>query len=226
MNYINDLQIRASICTACPAAEKRRQPIVGSGKFGSPIMVVTDMPNSTDDKKGKLLQGRRGKALEKMLRLGLLRVENLYFTSIVKCYPARLPPIVKEKIAPSVCRAFLNEQIRVGKPKAVIIVGETALRWTLIEGSEKRVDKFQDWVGNIYTRFDLYQNIKFLVVENPLELKGRAATQCEATCSQSIHRLREYVVSCLDGTEVTPLPSTPIKPLIKKTFIEQDMFRV
>ena len=225
MDYITDLEIRASSCTACLGSEKRRQPLVGSGPYKSPIMVVTNWPNSTDDKKGKLLQGRRGQALRKLLTLGRLRVENLFFTPIVKCYTARLPPDYRENNAPSKCRAFLYEQIRVSKPLAIILIGPTALKWALFPDTNHKVDKFRDWVGKICIRPDKFGQTKFLILEDPLEHVGREGEQRGALCNRAIHKLREYVVAVLDNKDEIPLLDIRIiEPIHKKTYADQELF--
>ena len=205
MSYLQDLQIRASLCTACGACKKRKQPLVGKGLFGSPIMVVLDAPTSADDKKGELLQGRRGKQLIRALKMSKLNPDKLYYAPVSKCYPARATDKQKEIYYPARCRPYIQEQIKISKPTGIILVGQTALRWVLLEGSYDSADDFKKWIGRICTRQDTYGDIKFLVIEDPNEIEsGWEADKRHAALTSSIHTLRNYV-SAMIKRENVPL---------------------
>lgn len=196
MGYIQDLEIRTSICTACGACKKRKQPLVGQGLFGSPIMVVFDMPNSADDKKGELLQGRRGKQLIRALKMSKLNTDKLYYAPVMKCYPARATDKQKEIYYPAKCRPYIQEQIKIAKPAGIILVGQTALRWVLLEGSHDSADDFKKWIGRICTRQDTYGDIKFLTIEDPNDIGvGWEADKRHAALTSAIHTLRNYITA-------------------------------
>jgi uracil-DNA glycosylase len=60
--------------------------------------------------------------------------KNIYKTSVVKCYPDKWPPEQKMDRKPGVkeirlCRHFLEEQIRLIKPKILIPMGKVAIQW-------------------------------------------------------------------------------------------------
>lgn len=79
--------------------------------------------------------------------------KNLYKTAVVKCYPDKWPTDRKSDRKPGVkevrlCRHFLEEQIRLIKPKVLIPMGKVAIQW-FFPGAELKdtigIEKF--WHG-------------------------------------------------------------------------------
>ena len=127
-----DLAEEIRRCTACPLWKKRTLAVPGEGS--GKIMFVGEAPGVEEDRQGLPFVGRSGKFLDEMLKLGGLDRRKVFLTGAVKCHPSgnRNPTVGELRT----CRElFLEKQIKVLKPKLVVILGRVALKSLL--GGEK-----------------------------------------------------------------------------------------
>ena len=119
------LHDRTRACTACPLHATRTQSVPGYGLPTARIMAVGEAPGEKEDKEGRPFVGAAGKMLTKLLEgIGLDR-HDLYITNTVKCRPpGNRDPEVSEVEA---CAHFLDEQIDLIQPDAILILGRHAL---------------------------------------------------------------------------------------------------
>ena len=75
---------------------------------------------------GKPFVGRAGQLLDKIFEsVGLSREKDVYICNTVKCRPPEnRDPLPEEKAA---CRAFLDRQIEILKPRLILLCGKVAL---------------------------------------------------------------------------------------------------
>ena len=114
-------------CTACRLCEKRHNVVFGVGNREARVMFIGEGPGEQEDLSGLPFVGPAGQLLDKMLAaISLSRTTNCYIANIVKCRPPKnRTPLPEEADA---CISFLQAQIAVLKPKAILAAGSTAVK--------------------------------------------------------------------------------------------------
>jgi len=112
-------------CSRCKLCSTRTQTVFGVGVETAPLMVVGEGPGADEDIQGEPFVGRAGKLLDEMLRsIGRSRSDNTYIANVVKCRPpGNRDPEIDEVEA---CRPYLEQQIRLVKPKLIVGLGRIA----------------------------------------------------------------------------------------------------
>jgi uracil-DNA glycosylase family 4 len=126
------LRERAIVCMKCPnLASSRKNVVWGVGDINSPIMFVGEAPGADEDEQGEPFVGRAGQLLTKIIEaMGFTR-ETVYIANILKCRPdtpgqsAGNRPPTPEEIQR--CLPYLNAQIDLIQPKAIVALGATAV---------------------------------------------------------------------------------------------------
>ena len=113
-------------CTNCSLHATRTQAIVGGGKRSAKLMFVLLAPGSADDEAGSICSGEAGELLSKMLSAINTSVDDVYITSLLKCCVPAAHTVTPKEIA--ACSYHLNQQVRLIKPRRVVVLGETAMR--------------------------------------------------------------------------------------------------
>jgi len=87
-------------------------------------MVIGEAPGAEEDRRGEPFVGRAGKLLDEMLRAIGLDREQVFIANILKCRPPnnRDPSADEAKH----CREYLDQQIRLLKPRIILAVGRIA----------------------------------------------------------------------------------------------------
>ncbi len=123
----------ASACRLCAIGGQRRNNVYGEGDPCARLMVVGEGPGETEDLLGRPFVGRAGQLLDKMLGAIDLPREDVYICNTVKCRPTmpgergprnRAP----EPLEMSNCRPFLDEQIEIVRPAAILALGAPAAK--------------------------------------------------------------------------------------------------
>jgi len=123
----------ANVCRKCAIGYERRNSVYGEGDPLARLMVVGEGPGETEDRLGRPFVGRAGQLLDKMLAaIGLAR-EDAYICNTVKCRPTLAGPRGPRNRAPEPdemanCRPFLDEQIDVIAPDAILALGAPAAK--------------------------------------------------------------------------------------------------
>jgi uracil-DNA glycosylase family 4 len=119
------LQAAVATCRKCRLCETRTNTVFGVGPRGAPLMVVGEGPGADEDARGEPFVGRAGKLLDEMLRaIGRSRERDTFIANVVKCRPPgnREPA---EDAAES-CRPYLEQQLRLVKPRLILALGRVA----------------------------------------------------------------------------------------------------
>ena len=122
------------------SAFKDAVPVFGSGPVPSAVMIVGEAPGREETKEGLPFVGKAGRFLVSMLEevFGKGR-DGFYITNVVKVWPTENTKRLKtRKPLPEEEEFFipyLEEEIRIAGPKAIIAVGKTAFS-ALAPGSE------------------------------------------------------------------------------------------
>lgn len=126
---LGSLERQAQTCQACSLSETRNHVVFGEGSGKSGLMFIGEGPGADEDRTGRPFVGRAGELLTKMIEaMGLSRGE-VYIANTVKCRPpGNRVPSPEERHA---CFPFLEAQIRVLKPRYMILLGQTAAQVVL-----------------------------------------------------------------------------------------------
>lgn len=112
-------------CQYCKLCETRTQTVFGTGPETAPLMIVGEGPGADEDASGLPFVGRAGKLLDEMLQaIGHSRGSNTYIANVVKCRPPGNRDPEKDEVEG--CRAYLDAQIALLKPKLIVALGRVA----------------------------------------------------------------------------------------------------
>ncbi|MCL4534258.1 MAG: uracil-DNA glycosylase [Bacteroidetes bacterium] len=116
-------QIRQCIC--CDLSKSRTHAVPGEGSEHPDIMFVGEGPGYHEDQQGRPFVGPAGAFLQQLLESIGLKRSDVYITNVVKCRPPNnRDPLPAEIMA---CTGYLDQQIRLLKPKMVVTLGRHSL---------------------------------------------------------------------------------------------------
>ena len=122
------VESKCRACRACGLAKTRHNVVFADGnRETAEIVFIGEAPGETEDLEGRPFVGRAGDLLNEFLeQAGISREDDLYIINTVKCRPPENRiPTDEEKTA---CEKFLNAQIDIMNPKAIVFCGATALK--------------------------------------------------------------------------------------------------
>ncbi len=124
-------------CTACALGKTRNNIVFSDGNPSTAkIVLIGEAPGEMEDETGRPFVGRAGQLLNDFLaEAGISRDEDVYIINTVKCRPPenRVPTDAEK----SACRKFLEAQIDIINPRAIVLCGATALK-SFIELDKKQ----------------------------------------------------------------------------------------
>ncbi len=130
---LDELRIMVESFEGCPLKVTATKTCFAEGNADAPLMIIGEAPGREEDISGKPFVGRAGQLLSKMLEaIKLERAKDCYITNIVFWRPPgnRNPNEAEVEI----CRPFLDRQIELVNPKAILLLGAPAAR-SLLETS-------------------------------------------------------------------------------------------
>lgn len=134
---LDALALEVAACRKCPLGDQRLNPVFGQGAPNAEVLFIGEGPGFDEDHQGQPFVGKSGQLLDKILAaIDLSRDTNAYIANIVKCHPMQDPSDPEKRgndRAPSpeetaACRAWLDAQIALIKPKVLVTLGATALK--------------------------------------------------------------------------------------------------
>jgi DNA polymerase len=128
---INKLREEAAVCKACDLWRKGTQTVFGEGKQTSTVMFIGEQPGDKEDLSGRPFVGPAGALLDRALEEAGIDRTKVYVTNVVKHFkwePRGKRRIHKKPNAVEIaaCRPWLDAEISVVKPKAIVCLGSTA----------------------------------------------------------------------------------------------------
>jgi len=111
----------------------------GRGPVPAKLMIIGEAPGREEDRRGEPFVGAAGKLLDHIIsKLGLdvgagLFDYDIYFTNVVKCRPHenKLPTGQDLRDVLEACWPYLEQEIKDVDPKAILILGGTAMHFLL-----------------------------------------------------------------------------------------------
>jgi DNA polymerase len=125
------LRDAAAECKACDLWKTGTQTVFGEGKSTSTVMFVGEQPGDKEDLQGRPFVGPSGALLDRALEEAGIDRTKVYVTNVVKHFkwePRGKRRIHKKPNAVEItaCRPWLDAELRVVKPKAIVCLGSTA----------------------------------------------------------------------------------------------------
>jgi uracil-DNA glycosylase family 4 len=131
---LTDLNEQIRKCRKCRLWKDAKHAVPGEGPSNARVMLVGQNPGAEEDKTGRPFVGRAGKFLNKVLAKNGFNREELFITNLVKhTSPKNRKPLPDEIEA---CAPYLDEQIKMIKPKLVVLMGTVAWQAPRLEGVE------------------------------------------------------------------------------------------
>jgi uracil-DNA glycosylase len=118
-------------CQACDLYKRGTQTVFGEGARKAGLMFVGEQPGDQEDLAGEPFVGPAGKLLDKALAEAGIDRAAVYVTNVVKHFkwePRGKRRIHKKPSASEVaaCRPWLDTEIELVKPRALVCLGATA----------------------------------------------------------------------------------------------------
>jgi len=124
------LAAAVSGCEHCKLCATRNKTVFGVGAHDAPLLIVGEGPGADEDAQGEPFVGRAGKLLDEMLKaIGRSRQaegakQAVYIANVVKCRPPGNRDPEADEV--SACRPYLDQQIRLLKPRLIVALGRIA----------------------------------------------------------------------------------------------------
>ncbi|MFL5263244.1 MAG: UdgX family uracil-DNA binding protein [Anaeromyxobacteraceae bacterium] len=133
------LREAAAGCRACPLWERGTQTVFGEGLRGADVVLVGEQPGDREDEAGRPFVGPAGRLLERAIAEAGLDRARIYLTNTVKHFKweARGKKRIHQKPNAGeiqACRPWLEAELRVLRPAAVVCLGATAAQALLGKG--------------------------------------------------------------------------------------------
>jgi len=130
------LREKVLTCRRCPHLAAARTTVVfGVGNIDAQLMFVGEAPGADEDEQGEPFVGRAGQLLTKIIEATGLKRSDVYIANILKCRPdtpgqsaGNRPPTPEER---ATCIPYLQEQIDLIRPQAIVALGATAVEGLL-----------------------------------------------------------------------------------------------
>jgi DNA polymerase len=116
-------------CERCDLARGRTQVVFGSGNPDADLMIIGEGPGAHEDRQGLPFVGPAGELLTKILLAIERQREQVYIANIVKCRPPQNRDPLPAEVA--ACRAFLDQQITLVRPRVIVALGRVAAQTLL-----------------------------------------------------------------------------------------------
>jgi len=123
-NTWKDLIKQVTTCQRCALSQTRKNAVFGVGNQQADLVIVGEAPGAEEDRRGEPFVGRAGQLLNEMLlAIGLAR-ETVFIANVLKCRPPNNRDPSKQEVA--TCTPYLEQQLTMLQPKAILAVGRVA----------------------------------------------------------------------------------------------------
>jgi uracil-DNA glycosylase len=131
-------------CRACDLWEPATQAVMGEGAARARVMLVGEQPGDREDREGHPFVGPAGRVLDEGLKEAGIARSDVYISNVVKHFRYKLRGRRRihqtpERVHVAACRPWLDAELRLVKPQAVVCLGATAAQALL--GSQIRIGR-------------------------------------------------------------------------------------
>ena len=133
------LREAAAECRGCHLWRPATQTVFGEGLKRSRVMLVGEQPGDREDRMGKPFVGPASRELDRGLEAAGIERRDAYLTNVVKHFKfeqrgKRRIHQTPKRFEVDACRPWLDEELRVVAPEALVILGATAAKALLGTG--------------------------------------------------------------------------------------------
>lgn len=147
-------------CQKCPLGKTRKNFVFGMGNPQAQVMFIGEAPGADEDEQGLPFVGRAGQLLTKIIEsTKTWQRKDVFICNVLKCRPPGNRTPLPEEVEQ--CRPYLEEQIRVIKPKLIMALGASAAQALL---------RTKDSVGKLRNRWHDFEGIPLRVTYHPAAL--------------------------------------------------------
>lgn len=147
-------------CQNCPLGATRKRFVFGSGDPQAEVMFVGEAPGADEDEQGLPFVGRAGQLLTKIIEsTQTWKREEVFICNVLKCRPPGNRTPQPEEV--DQCRPYLEEQIRIVRPKLIMALGASAAQALL---------RTQESVGKLRNKWHDLEGIPLRVTYHPAAL--------------------------------------------------------
>jgi DNA polymerase len=139
---LKGLREAAAECRGCHLWRPATQTVFGEGRKSSRLMLVGEQPGDREDQRGKPFVGPASRELDRGLEAAGIERADAYLTNVVKHFKfeergRRRIHQTPKRFEIDACKPWLDEELKVVKPEALVLLGATAAKALL--GSSFRV---------------------------------------------------------------------------------------
>ncbi|MCH3965359.1 MAG: uracil-DNA glycosylase [Clostridium sp.] len=125
-------------CHKCILGNNRTNMVFGDGNPRADIIFIGEAPGADEDRTGVPFIGRAGQLLTKYLEeLNLYRKKDYYICNVCKCRPEKNRTPYEDEA--KMCLPYVRNQVALVKPKIIVCLGATAMRYVL--GADWRITR-------------------------------------------------------------------------------------
>ncbi len=147
-------------CQNCSLGKTRKNFVFGSGNPKASVMFVGEAPGADEDEQGLPFVGKAGQLLTKIIEsTQTWKREEVFICNVLKCRPPGNRTPLPEEV--DQCRPYLEEQIRIIKPKLIMALGACAAQALL---------KTKDSVGKLRNQWHDLDGVPLRVTYHPAAL--------------------------------------------------------
>jgi DNA polymerase len=126
-------------CTACDLYKRATQTVFGEGPRSASILFVGEQPGDQEDLAGRPFVGPAGRLLDRALAEAGIDRAGVYVTNVVKHFKweSRGKRRIHKKPSAgeiAACRPWLDVEIQIVQPRAIVCLGATAAQALLGRG--------------------------------------------------------------------------------------------
>ncbi len=143
-------------CPRCKLSRTRTQIVFGQGNPKAELVFVGEAPGREEDEQGLAFVGRAGQLLTRIIEaIGRSR-DDVWICNVLKCRPPENRNPEPDEV--DACRPFLEEQIRLISPRAIVTLGTFAAQ-AVLETDEP--------IGRLRGRWQTMRGIRVMPTFHP-----------------------------------------------------------
>jgi DNA polymerase len=155
----DELEATVRDCRLCGLCETRTQTVFGTGDRNARLMVIGEAPGGEEDRQGEPFVGRAGMLLNAMLRAAGFERREVFIANVLKCRPPHNRDPSDEETAR--CLPYLERQIELVAPKAILCVGRISAQRLLDTGQS---------IGRLRGRLHEFRGLPVVATYHPAYL--------------------------------------------------------
>jgi uracil-DNA glycosylase family protein len=159
------LRAKAEDCRACPLFASATQTVFSEGTKTAEIFLIGEQPGDEEDVEGRPFVGPAGRKLDELLEEAGIDRSTLYLTNAVKHFKWTPAPRGRKRLHSrpvgkeiGACRGWLDAELRIVKPVAVVCLGAVAAQGFLgtsyrITEQRGEIDETTPWAPLFMSTF-------------------------------------------------------------------------